>query len=82
LVLGAATSVLSLVTGSKGGTVRKVSGLLGAVTALAQVGFAIYTLVSGLDAGISGWIITPQIVAMVSSFMTAAKTTVVAFRRA
>jgi hypothetical protein len=81
LVLSGSTSLLSLATGSKGGAVRKATGVLGAVTGLAQLGFAAYTLISGLDAGTSAWVIAPQVVVMASSLVAATKTMALAFRR-
>jgi hypothetical protein len=80
-VLGGFTSLLSLATGSKGGRIRKTTGIFGAVTAVAQLGFAAYTLISGAHDGISAWVIVPQVVAMASSLVMAIKTSVVAFRR-
>ncbi|MBN1631264.1 MAG: zinc ribbon domain-containing protein [Thermoleophilia bacterium] len=79
LVLGGATSVLSLVTGAKGGGIRKATGIVGGVTALAQLGFVAYTLISGAG-DVSAWVLVPQVVAMVSSFVMAVKTTFVALR--
>lgn len=79
LVLGGATSVLSLVTGSKGGNIRKVTGIMGGVTALAQLGFAVYTLVTGVGE-LSAWLLVPQVVAMVSTLVMAVKTMLTALR--
>lgn len=80
-VLGGSTSLLSLVTGSKGGQLRKVTGALAAVTTLAQLGFALYTLIAGIGHDTSALVLVPQLVTMTSSLVMAVKTAIVAFRR-
>jgi hypothetical protein len=81
LVLGGATSVLSLATGRKAGNLRRLTGIMGGLTAAAQLGFAVYTLITGLDSGTSAYALVPQVVAMLSSLVMAAKTMAVALRR-
>jgi hypothetical protein len=81
LILGAATAALALVTASKSGSLRAATGVLASVTMVVLFGFAVNILVSGLDAGNSGWAVASQTVAVVSVLLTAAKTAVVALRR-
>jgi hypothetical protein len=81
LVVGGSTSFLSLATGSKGGRLRRATGISGTVTAGVQLGFAVYTLIAGIGDGTSALVIAPQVVAIASSLVMAVKTMAVAFRR-
>lgn len=82
LLLGGATAALSLVTGSKGGGLRKVTGAVGALTGVVQLGFTGYTLVAGAIGGTPALLLIPQVIAMLSSLVMAVKTAVAALRRA
>lgn len=79
-LLGGATALFSLVTGSKGGGLRKVTGAVSAVTAVVQLGFTGYTLVNGVLGGTSALLLIPQVIAMLSSLVMAAKTAVTALK--
>ena len=81
LVISGSTSLLSVVTGSKGGRLRKITGIFAAVAVLAQLGFGAYTLITGLGDGPSPLEYVPQLVAMISGLVMAIKTMTVAFRR-
>lgn len=80
LLLGGATALFSLITGSKGGPLRKLTGAIGGVTAVVQLGFTGYTLVSGVLGGTSALVLIPQVIAMLSSLVMAVKTAVTALR--
>jgi hypothetical protein len=79
--ISGSTSLLSVITGSKGGQLRKLTGIFSAVAAIAQIGFGIYTLASGLKGDTSALVYAPQLVAMMSSLAMAVKTMTVAFKR-
>ncbi len=79
-LLGGATALFSLITGSKGGPLRKLTGALGGVTAVVQLGFTGYTLVTGVLAGTSALLLIPQVIAMLSSLTMAVKTAVTALK--
>lgn len=78
--LGGATALFSLVTGSKGGPLRTITGAVGGVTAVVQLGFTGYTLVTGVLGGASALLLIPQAMAMLSSLVMAVKTTVTALK--
>jgi len=79
-LLGGATALFSLITGSKGGPLRKLTGVIGGVTAVVQLGFTGYTLVSGVLGGTSVLMLIPQVIAMVSSLTMAVKTAATALK--
>ena len=58
-LLGGATALFSLITGSKGGPLRKLTGAVGGVTAVVQLGFTGYTLVTGVLGGTSALLLDP-----------------------
>lgn len=80
LLLGGATALFSLITGSKGGPLRKLTGAIGGVTAVVQLGFTGYTLVAGVLGGTSALLLIPQLIAMLSSLTMAVKTAITALR--
>lgn len=79
-LLGGATALFSLVTGSKGGPLRKLTGAVSGVTAVVQLGFTGYTLVAGALGGTSALLLIPQLIAMVSSLVMAVKTAITALK--
>lgn len=79
-LLGGATALFSLITGSKGGPLRKLTGAVGAVTGVVQLGFTGYTLVTGVLGGVSMLLLIPQVIAMTSSLLMAVKTAVTALK--
>jgi hypothetical protein len=79
-LLGGATALLSLITGSKGGGLRTATGVMGAVTGVVQLGFTGYTLITGVLGGTSALLLIPQVIAMLSSLTMAVKTAAVALR--
>lgn len=79
-LLGGATALFSLVTGSKGGPLRKLTGAVSGVTAVVQLGFTGYTLVVGVLGGTSALLLLPQVIAMVSSLVLAVKTALTALK--
>ena len=80
LLLGGGTAALSIITGAKGGGLRKATGVLGAVTGVVQLGFTGYTLIAGALGGTSALLLIPQVIAMLSSLVMAVKTTVAALK--
>ncbi|MHB8707215.1 MAG: hypothetical protein ACYC77_11995 [Coriobacteriia bacterium] len=80
-LLGGATALFSLITGSKGGPLRTLTGAVSGVTAVVQLGFTGYMLVSGVLSGASLLVLVPQAIAMTSSLAVAVKTTSMALRR-
>lgn len=79
-LLGGTTALFALITGSKGGPLRKLTGAVGGVTAVVQLGFTGYTLVTGVLAGTSALLLIPQVIAMLSSLTMAVKTAVTALK--
>lgn len=75
------TSVLSLITGSKGGALRTVTGLASLATALIQVVSLGVTLIAGVRTGASLFTLAPMVVAIGSVLTMAVKTASVALRR-
>jgi len=80
VLLGGATALFSLVTGSKGGPLRKLTGAVAGVTAFVQLGFTGWTLVGGLLGGTPVLTLLPMVIAMTSSLVMAVKTVLLAFR--
>lgn len=80
LVMGIATTVMSLLTGSKGGGLRKATGVVSALGALVMVATAIWGLVAGLSAGASTLTLISSAVATLSMLAMAVTTTWAAFR--
>jgi hypothetical protein len=78
---GGLTSVLSLVTGSKGGALRSLTGVVSLVTALVQVVSLVLTLIGGVRGGAPFLTLAPMTIAMLSALVMALKTTSVALRR-
>jgi hypothetical protein len=78
--LGGATALFSLITGSKGGPLRKLTGAVSGVTAVVQLGFTGYTLVAGVLGGTSALLLIPQVIAMLSSLVLAVRTTASALK--
>ncbi len=81
VVAGSLTAILSLITGSKGGALRTVTGLVSLVTALVQVGSLVVTLVGGVRGGAPLMSVVPMAVATASALIMAIKTASVALRR-
>ena len=80
VLLGGATALFSLITGSKGGPLRKLTGAISAVTAVVQLGYTGWTLVGGLVGGTPVLTLLPMVIAMTSSLVMAVKTVLLAFR--
>lgn len=79
-LLGGATSALSIVTGSRGGPMRTLSGALGVVTAVVQGGSLLWGLVAGFGSGEPLLTLAPMLLATASALVMAVKTIAVAFR--
>jgi hypothetical protein len=73
-LLGGATALFSLITGSKGGPLRKLTGAVSGVTAVVQLSFTGYTLIAGALGGTSALVLIPQVIAMLSSLVLAVRT--------
>lgn len=78
---GATTSLLSLVTGTKGGALRGLTGIVSLVTALVQVVSLLVTLVGGFLGGAPLLSLLPMAIATGSALVMALKTASVALRR-
>jgi hypothetical protein len=81
LLAGAVTSVLALVTGSKSGPLRTLTGVVSVVTALitlGSLGWTLYQSVAGDDSLLS---LLPTALAVAASLVAAVKTSAVALRR-
>lgn len=76
---GAATALLSLLVGSRGGPLRGLAGLSSVVTAGLQVASLGSALLAALDTG-DVVAVAPMALAMASALTTAVKTAAVAFR--
>lgn len=76
---GAATALLSLLVGSRGGPLRGLAGLSSVVTAGLQVASLASALMAALDTG-DVVAVAPMALAMASALTTAVKTAAVAFR--
>jgi hypothetical protein len=78
---GGLTSLLSLVTGTKGGALRTITGIVSLLTALVQVISLGVALIGGLSSGASLLTLAPTAVATASALTMAVKTASVALRR-
>ena len=76
---GAATALLSLLVGSRGGPLRGLAGLSSVVTAGLQVASLASALMAALDTG-DVVAVAPMALAMASALTTAVRTAAVAFR--
>ncbi|MDO8879484.1 MAG: zinc ribbon domain-containing protein [Coriobacteriia bacterium] len=78
---GGTTALLSLITGSKGGALRGLTGVVSLGTALVQVISLGVTLIGGVRSGMPLLSTLPMVVAMASALVMALKTASVALRR-
>ena len=78
---GGLTSALSLITGTKGGPLRSLTGAVSLLTALVQVVSLGWTLIGGVRGGSPFLTLAPMMVAMASALVMALKTASVALRR-
>ena len=78
---GGLTSMLSLITGSKGGALRGLTGVVSLVTAVVQIVSLGGTLLAGLANGTPLPTLVPMAVATASALVMALKTASVALRR-
>jgi hypothetical protein len=81
VLAGGATALLSLVTGSKGGALRSVTGFVSLGTALVQAVSLVLTLVNGVRTGMPFISTLSMVVAIASALTMAVKTASVALRR-
>ena len=81
VLAGGATALLSLVTGSKGGALRSITGFVSLGTALVQVISLLLTLLSGLRGGMPLLSTLSMVVAIASALTMTIKTASVALRR-
>ncbi|MDO9107971.1 MAG: hypothetical protein Q7U89_03155 [Coriobacteriia bacterium] len=81
VVAGAVTALMALITGSKGGALRTLTGLVALVTALVQAGSLLVGLVGGFLGGAPLLTLVPMAVATTSALTMAIKTASVALRR-
>lgn len=81
VLAGGTTAALSLVTGSRGGPLRTVTGVVSMVTALIQVVSLSITLIAGLSSGAPLFSTLSMVVAIASSFAMAVRTALLALRR-
>lgn len=79
MAAGAATALLSLLVGSRGGPLRGLAGLSSVVTAGLQVASLASALTAALDTG-DVVAVAPMALAMASALTTAVRTAAVAFR--
>jgi hypothetical protein len=81
VLAGGTTALLSLITGSKGGALRSITGVVSLVTALVQIVSLLLALVSGVRGGMPLLSILSMTVAIGSALTMAVKTASVALRR-
>jgi len=81
VVAGGLTVALALMTGSKGGALRSITGVAATVTALVQMGSLLLTLIDGFRGGASLMTLAPMAVATASALTMAARTASMALRR-
>jgi hypothetical protein len=81
LLMGSATSVLSLLTGGRSGSLRTITGIVAIVTAVVQLGFAGQRLFALFTAGGTWLSLVPGAISMLSMLVMAVKTAIVALRR-
>lgn len=80
MLTGIATTVMSLVTGSRGGALRKTTGAVAAIGALVAAVTALWGLTAGMLAHTSPWTLLPTAVGAISCLVMAVKTAWAAFR--
>lgn len=81
VLAGGTTAFLSLITGSRGGALRSVTGFVSLGTALVQVVSLGLTLIGGVRSGMPALSMLSMAVAMASALTMAIKTASVALRR-
>ncbi|MDO8848783.1 MAG: zinc ribbon domain-containing protein [Coriobacteriia bacterium] len=81
VLAGGTTALLSLITGTKGGALRSITGVVSLVTALVQVISLGVTIIGGLRSGMPFLSTLSMVVAMASALVMAIKTASVALRR-
>ncbi|MDY0339853.1 MAG: zinc ribbon domain-containing protein [Coriobacteriia bacterium] len=81
VLAGSTTALLSLITGSKGGALRSLTGVVSLITALVQVVSLGITLIGGLRGGMPLLSTLSMAVAIASALTMAVKTASVALRR-
>ena len=81
VIAGGTTALLSLITGSKGGALRSITGCVSLGTALVQVVSLVLTLASGIRTGMPLLSTLSMMIAIASSLTMAVKTASVALRR-
>ncbi|MHB1135379.1 MAG: hypothetical protein ACYCXR_03050 [Coriobacteriia bacterium] len=81
VLAGGTTALLSLITGSKGGALRSITGFVSLGTALVQVVSLSITLIGGVRSGMPALSMLSMAVAMASALTMAVKTASVALRR-
>ena len=81
VLAGGTTALLSLITGSKGGALRSITGVVSLGTALVQVVSLGITLIGGVRTGMPVLSLLSMAVAMASALTMALKTASVALRR-
>lgn len=81
VLAGGTTALLSLITGSRGGALRSITGFVSLGTALVQLGSLGITLVGGVRSGMPILSMLSMAVAMTSALTMAVKTASVALRR-
>jgi hypothetical protein len=81
VLAGGTTALLSLITGSKGGALRGLTGVVSLITALIQVVSLGVTLIGGVRSGMPILSMLSMAVAMASALTMAVKTASVALRR-
>mgnify|MGYP001029592974 FL=1 len=81
VLAGGTTALLSIITGSKGGALRGLTGFVSLGTALVQVVSLALTLIGGIRSGTPALSLIPMAVAIASALTMAIKTASVALRR-
>lgn len=81
VLAGGTTALLSLVTGSKGGALRSLTGVVSLGTALVQLVSLVLALVAGVRSGMPALSLLSMAVAIASALTMAIKTASVALRR-
>lgn len=81
IAMGVGTAALGMIVGSKGGVLRKITGVASIVTGLVQTGSLLFTAFSGAisPAGLLGLI--PSILTQASSLVMLVKTAIVSLTR-
>lgn len=81
VLAGGTTALLSLITGSKGGALRSITGFVSLGTALVQVVSLALTLIAGVRSGMPLLSLLSMAIAIASALTMAVKTASVALRR-